>query len=269
MSSVADGTRPTTSAWGTSVTPGNNAYGSYTEVMSDTLVTDEAYMIEIMITDNFVAAAARDTLVTIGFDFSGGVTYTDMEISHLLASCAGDLSAGRTGGVIYRFPIRVPAGTAIAAKASINNATVGTLRVACVLYGRPTRKDLIRYGSFVHTYGAVTASSSGTSVTAGTTSEGAWANLGTLSNDIWAWELGVGINNTAMNSAILHAELGVGSTQKVVIPNVAIATNTDERLHKPAALLNGNAKSGEAVYGRLQTSGAVTAYSMIAYGVGG
>lgn len=269
MPSLADGTRPSITAQGVTLTPGNNTYPAYTEIMSDTLVTDEAFLIDICFNGGNTITANRDMIVTIGFDFSGGTTYTDMEINHLLASCAAPLGAGNVG-YWYRFPLRIPAGTSIAAKASVNNATVGQVSVYCVLYGKPSRPELVRAGTFVRTYGAVTGSSKGTTITPGTTSEGAWTDLGTLADDIWAWEFGYGTDDATISSAAVFVDIGVGSTQKVVIPNALIGLNTTEAISKPLALFNGDAKSGEHVHGRAQTSTAVdTTVSLIAYGVGG
>ena len=48
------------------------------------------------------------------------------------------------------------------------------------LFGKPTRPELLRVGTKVQTYGAVTASTSGTAITPGTNAMGAYtASLGT------------------------------------------------------------------------------------------
>lgn len=269
MSSVADGTRPVVTLWGTSITPGNNTYGTYTEIMADSLVTDEAFMIDIFFSANAVAATSRDTLVTIGVDFAGGTTYTDMEIPHLLATGASVANIGKQW-YGYRFPLRIPAGSAIAAKASVNNVTVGTLGVSCVLYGKPSAPELVRYGTFVRAYGADTANSRGTLVTAGTVSEGSWTDLGTLADDIWAWEFGYGTDSSSLANAWRHVDIGVGSTQKVVIPNAVVSSDNGESISKTHALWYGDAKSGEHVHGRIQHSNAADSNaSLIAYGIGG
>lgn len=269
MPSLADGTRPNITTQGVQITPGNNTYPAYAEIMSDTLVTADAYLIDICFNSSAVSTQNRDTIVTIGFDFAGGTTYTDMEINHLLASCAQVLGGGATG-IWYRFPIRIPAGTSIAAKASVNNATVGNISVYCILYGKPSRPELVRAGTFVRTYGATTATSQGTVITPGGVSEGAYTDLGTLADDIWAWEFGYGVDDTTIVSQLLFVDIGVGSTQKVVLANGIVCSATNESVNKPIALSYGDAKSGEHVYGRAQSSGAAdTNVSLMAYGVGG
>ena len=91
---VADsqsGVRPA-AAYGTSVTPGNNTYSSYVDLLSAT--SEDSDWIEININSIGTSATATDTLVTIGVDPAGGTSYTDF-IPHLLASAAGPYSAPR------------------------------------------------------------------------------------------------------------------------------------------------------------------------------
>lgn len=269
IQSPADGTQPATGTWGTQLTPGNNVYGAYAEVVGNT--SDDTYSIRIQFSSNDVVAAARDTIVTLGFDFAGGTTYADMTIDHLLASCAGPTQLAFVG-VSYSFDLYVPAGTAIAAKASVNNATVGTLYCAITLLGRPSRP--VWAGRYVRTYGAVTATSRGTLVVPGTAAEGAWTQLGTIAagDTIKAWEFGYGVNDADMGSRHVRCDIGVGdvTNKKVVAPNGMVCTTTVERLCKLAHPCFARGNAGDLVYGRMQTSGAVdTDESLIAYGIGG
>lgn len=266
ISSVADGTRPAT-AWGTSITPGNNTYGSYTQVLPAT--SDETYLCRVTINSFATSAAARDALVTIGIDPAGGATYTDL-ITDLVASC----SATYFGPVAYEFPIRIPAGATIAAKATVNNATVGTGRVSIELFGRPSRPELVKAGSFVQTFGSTPASSSGTAITPGTAAEGTWTQIGSaLTVPLWFWEYGLGVNNAAMASTIHHIDVGLGdaSNKKIVVPNGIYAETASETLGKLTPGRHGLGAVGDIVYARVQTgpSAASTGMSVICYGVGG
>lgn len=267
IESVADGTRPA-AAWGTSITPGNNAYGSYVQLLTATI--DETYLCRVTINSFTVSAAARDALVTIGVDPAGGSSYTDL-IPDLLASCAQIYSAGH---VSYEFPIRIPAGATVAAKASVNNATVGTGRVAVTLFGRPSRPELVKAGSFVQAFGSTPASSAGTSVTPGAAAEGAWTQLGSaLTVPLWHWEYGIGVNNATMTNTIHHTDIGIGdaSNKKVVIPNGVSIEAAAESLIKPRAPHYGLGAVGDIVYVRMQSGPnvAVSGMSVIAYGIGG
>lgn len=271
-SSVASGTRPAV-AWGTSITPGNNTYDSYTEVMPAASVTDDAHAILININSVSVSTAARDCIVTIGIDPAGGSNYVAF-IEHLLCSDAGAYVTAQcgAGGVYYYFPVRVPSGSSLAAKASVNNATVGTVRVAITLY-RASRPESVYVGSFVQTFGAVEASSCGTSVTPGTTSPGDWVSVGTVTTPIRAWEVGMGVNDDTTTVNVHHLWVGVGdaSNKKEVIKAHPIVMNSAESLGKGHAHAPGFGAAGDTVYVRNQVgpSASDSSISMIAYGVGG
>lgn len=270
IESVADGTRPA-AAWGTSVTPGNNTYGSYVQVLTAT--SDETYLCRITLTSWSVSAAARDALVTIGIDPAGGTSYADL-ITDLVAACAPTYIQVVPGPVIYEFPIIVPAGATVAAKASVNNATVGTGRVSIALFGRPSRPELVKAGSFVQTFGSTPGSSSGTAITPGGAAEGAWTQIGSaLTVPLWFWEFGYGVNNATMANNAHHVDIGLGdaSNKKLVIPNGLVYETTSETLAKAAQGRVGLGAIGDIVYARVQTgTAAATANtSLIVYGVGG
>jgi hypothetical protein len=269
--SVADGTQPA-AAYGTSVTPGNNSYGSYASVIAGASVTDDVFGIYIQVCANTTSTAARDTILTIGLDPAGGTSFTDT-INHLLVSCAGLYFGAASGpGVSYFFPLFIKAGTSIGAKASVNNATVGTLRCSVRLLCQPSRPELVRVGSFVTTFGDTVASSTGTAVTAGTASEGTYTQLGSaLASPLWFWQLGVGANSGTMENNALHADLGLGdaSNKRTIITNDDTFTTSAEALIATHVGAYANGATGDLVYGRLQHAGSGAYYSMMAYGVGG
>lgn len=272
--SIADGTRPA-AAYGTSVTAGNNVYGSYSSLIAGASLTHDAYGIWVNINSNDVATAARDALLTVGLDAAGGTSFTDF-ISHLLCSDAGPYyanSAGGAGGASYYFPVFIKAGTSIGAKASLNNVVGMSFRAHCVLFCKPTRPDAIKVGTFVQSFGATTASSSGTAVTAGTASEGAWTEIGTLDKTIWGWEYGVGCNDAVVNNNAQHTDISLGdaTNKKIVTLNAFAATDTNERIAKPPAFMPGIGVSGDKVYARAQVgpNAAQSTLSICAYGVGG
>lgn len=261
----------------TSITPGNNSFPAYAEILSDTVVVEDCYAIAINICSNAVGAAARDTLVTLGFDPAGGTSYTDT-ISNLLGSCASQYTVGTTGGVgiWYYFPLWIKAGTAIAAKASVNNATVGTLRVWIKLYAKPTRPDLLRCGTFVTTLGATTASSSGTAVTPGTSgAEGAYVSLGTPSVPHWYWECGMGVNDGTMTTGMQHVDIAAGdATNKFIVrQDVIFITGSTESITKHQQVEDAyrEVEASLNIYGRVSNSIGTndSNYSLCAYGVGG
>lgn len=256
---------------GASTTPGNNSYGSYSSIMSGATVTDDVYGLWIIVNTGFVSGSARDILITIGLDPAGGTSFSDW-ITDLAGSCAANYGgATSAGGVKYFFPLFIKSGTAIGAKSSVNNATVGTVSVGVKLLCRPSRPDLLRLGTQVRTYGSTAASSSGTAVTVGGASEGAWTSLGTVAagDRPWFWTVGVGINNATMNNNGLHVDFGIGdgSNKRIVIQDQLILTSTTETISAEYPGAYAKACPGDVVYGRAQGPSAVTGTSMIAYGV--
>jgi hypothetical protein len=259
------------SAFGTSVVPGpSNAYSSYVEILSDANVTRDCYAIMICLNNGSTSTAARDIIVTIGIDTAGGTSYVDL-IPHLLAASAAPFVNQSHSGHWYYFPIYIPAGSAIAAKAAVNNAGSGSLRVACWLYGAPSSKETLIYGHGVEAIGITTASSSGTAVTPGNTAEGSWTSLGTTSKPCFAWQQGFGISNASMSALVYSTDLayGDGTNQIMIDQDRLIGTTGAEAVSaqlRPAQICN--VPVGGAIYGRIAcNSTANSGISMAAYGV--
>lgn len=263
------GVRPAGANQGVALTPGNNTYGSYVEVVSDTLITQECYGILININSGATSTAVRNMLITIGRDESGGTSYTDW-IQHLVGSCAAPLNVN-LGGMWYYFPLYIKNGTALAAKASVNNATVGTVRCNIWVFGAPDKPHNLRVGQGVDTIGAVTASSEGTSVTPGTTGEGTWTSLGATTQDCFAWQSGFSIKNGTITALTYHFDISADndSTTPAIIQtdNLAVGTTSEQlSFHQWPAFKE--VVAGQTIYGRAQCSGTpVSGCSMMAYGV--
>lgn len=264
-------TRPA-AALGATITPGNNVKGSYTQVLTGANVARDVFRLAVNINSNAVSAAGRNALIDIAVDPAGGSSYSVL-INNLMGSCAAPYTIGQ-GGIWYVFPIWIKAGSSVAARAQVNNATVGTMRIICSVFGSPRDRRSVRVGTKVQTLGADTATSAGVAVTSGTTAEGAWTSLGTLTSDAWWWQVGMGVNDTTMTALSYHADLGVGdaTNKNVVIENMNVTTTAAEQMNYGPIVLDGQklTPSGTNVYGRLQCSGtADSALSMVAYAVGG
>lgn len=258
-----------TSTQGATITPAQNAYGSYATVLGTPLV-DPAYAIEIIVREIGVSGQDTSSLTTIGIDRAGGSSYSDF-INHLLTGNASGVGGGSLG-IKYRFPLFIPAGATLGAKGSINNATVGTQLVQVRLFCRPTRPDLVRCGQFVRTYGEDTANSRGTAVTFGNASEGAWTQVGTVADaNLIAWAMAatpVGIT-TASNQRV-HCDLGLGDASnksEFVVGHEVQLTNV-EMVGQVCLAEYGKCGNGDLVYARGQGT-AQTTWSCAAYAVGG
>lgn len=265
--------RPSTT-WGTSISTTQNAYGSYTEIISDTAY--ETFFMVIGVFDVASSGANKNCLVTIGIDHSGGTTYTDVEINHLMCASAAPWTVG---GRWYSFPLYVPAGSAIAGKASVDNATPGTCRVAMYLYGRPSRPELVSCCKYVDTFGATTGSSSGTSITSGTASEGSWTEMtsSTTTKPYWWFQMGMGSSDISLTQLVYGMDLSVGdATNKEIVfeDHLWVNNGTAEQVHTfGGGVLDQYicpVPDGQRIYARLQCSGtADSSLSMIAYAAGG
>jgi hypothetical protein len=277
--SVADGTQPVANQ-GTTVTPAQNAYGTYAQVLAGAqlaLFTEDAFGIWININSGSVSAQARDMLCTIGIDPAGGSSagaVTDL-INGLACPMSSPWVTDRdAGGISYFFPLRIKAGSSIWAKVAVNNASVFTVRVQIRLFCKPKQPHLVKAGAFVTTFGAAVGTSNGTAVVPGQASEGTWTQLGSaLTKPHWFWQLGFGINQAVADNAAFACDLGIGdgTNNRVAILEDTAFTTTVERCRVDHVGGYLDASIGDKVYGRIQASAltATNTQSMIAYGVGG
>jgi len=264
-------TRPT-AAWGTSVTPGNNTMGTYAQVLTAANVAKDVFGLGIQFNSNAVSAAARDTLVDIGVDAAGGSSYTVL-IPTLSASSAAPAIGAFGSGLKYFFPIYIKAGSTVAVRASVNNATVGTLRCGLRIFGAPRDLRNVTVGTKVIAYGVTTATSTLTAVTPGTTSEGTWTSLGTVAtgDTPWYWQYGVGVNQGTITATAYSGDLGIGDgSNKAIVGEDRVwqGTTTEQWYDNGGSEGYYQAAAGDTIYGRLQCSGtAITGLSMGAWGM--
>lgn len=256
-------------SFGATVTPGNNTYGSYAQVLAAT--SDDAYWVDVFVTGVAVSGAAKDGLITIGVDPAGGSSYTDT-ITDLLVSCAPTSSL--PGFLIYSFPLFIKAGSTIAAKGTVNTATVGTITVAVRLRCKPTRPELVRVGSYVRTFGSTPGSSAGTSVTPGNAgTKGTWVQMGSNTVDnLWFYQLGLGINNATMNNNLTGWDVGIGdgSNKATIVDDQWAVPNTAETLVTTPRQTWWESKTGDGIWVRAAAAGtALTGWSAAVYAVGG
>lgn len=266
--SVPDGSQP--GSIGAIVTPGENALGSYASLIAGASVTHDVYEILICIHANNAVATARDALLTIGIDPAGGSSFVPL-INHLSCAMASPMTGinGGGNGVWYRFPLFIRAGTSIGAAASVNNATVGTMRCLVVLSCKPSRRPWA--GSAVQTFGAALASSSGTeTITVGVAAEGAWVEVGTLDRPIWFLDFGLGYNNGVVTTRGLFVDVALGdaTNKKIVVANAVVCVSGNELLGKGPSGQYCRGAIGDKIYMRVQASGGSdTGLTALAYGV--
>ena len=255
---------------GAAVTPGNNAYGAYATLIAGASLTDDVYEIEICINNVGISAAARDCVVSLGFDPAGGTSFTS-QVDLVAGPAIPHTSGG--GGVFYKFPLFIKAGTSIGAAAAVNSATLTAINVFCRCKCRPSRPDAIKVGTYIDQFGVVLASSAGTAITEGSVSDGTFVQLGAaLTRPCWYWEFGFGNNTAAMNPAADYIDIAIGSSisvNKIAIANAIVIKNSAEQVAKMPGGTYARAVSGDLIFGRAQASAVNTGASLAAYGVGG
>jgi hypothetical protein len=231
-------------------------------------LVNDTYAIMININSANTSGTARNYIVDIGVDLAGGTSYTAV-IDDLLAGGASSYTV--SAGVWYYFPLFIPAGAAVAARARGTNATA--IRVGAIFMQRPSNPSQFRKGSFVETVGA--NGIVGTAVTSGTTNKGSWTSLGTTTKRCWFWQLGVQVNasDTAWGAVGVHGDLAVGdgTSYDVIILDQPFLTTTGETSTNPPITVGceWDVPAGSTLYARLQCSGTADTYGVTAYGCGG
>lgn len=277
--SISNSSARPAAGYGTSITPAAskstniNTGGGFYQLFTGASVVTDVWGVLICLNNGATSAAARLIAVDIGINTAGSHTnggYT-VVIPNLLASNAAPLTIG--GGVWYYFPLGIPAGSSIAARA-ISNATTA-LNCWVTLVGRPKYPHLTRVGSFVKAYGITEGANVGTTITSGTTSEGAATLLGTTTSDHWWWQVGMGINDTTITAQVYFLDLLVGpntTNLRGVIDNQPIVCTAAEQVSNLPVTVGcaAEVEVGRNVYARLQCSGtADSVLGVAAYALGG
>jgi len=268
--------------FGTSI-PANasaNVKGANTQVLTG--IAEDCYAILISFVGSNASATIHRHLADLLIDPAAGVGGAGSAWSVVIANLYSAYPSLGCGGYCYYFPLYLKAGTAIGfAQQAVVAAKA--MRVGVKLFGKPTRPELLRVGTKVQTYGAVTASTSGTAITPGTNAMGAYtASLGTSTFDQFWWQGGLGFNDTTIGGGTSISEttfLDVaasndGGTAKLICAeNIAATFSTTEQGGKePFGSVPPvqRVPSGADVYMRgASTIAPNTTPTCVAYGLGG
>lgn len=241
-----------------------NTPGAYASCIA--ALASDIYDVHIIITDNNTSATARTGVVDIGVDPAGGTSFTAV-ISGLICSQAG--GAG-IGGMSYRFPLFIKAGSSIGARTTQNVASA-TCRIMIRVFGKPSRPDLIQWGTRVITVGTKDTASSGQSLTCGNTNaESAYISLGTPTMSCWWWQLGFGIGNATITALGYQIDLARGdaTNKHDIIKNMQVNATATEAICKwPYFGGNGVAGPESTMYARGSCSGTAQLGHVLAYGL--
>lgn len=270
-------TRPgSTAIFGTTITPGTGAaYGAYSQVGND--LTQDCYGLLININLAFTATIFRQVAIQIGVDYAGGTTFTTIA-QDIMVSQANNYS---NGGVWLYFPLYIPALSAVAVAARSSVAT--TFGVNIRYMTAPPNPTMVKRGSFIESLGITLGAGTvtGTSVTPGTTAEGAWTLIGTTTKRCWHWQFTSQHSDTTMTSlGPYHVDLAVGDTSVVgdpkdIILSDAFVRTTISETFDTIPLVTGVEKvvpAGKTIWARIQNAGAnenAGTYQVVVYGTGG
>lgn len=268
---ASNGASRPTAAYGTSFTPGTApTQGSWTQLLAGASVTDDVYGILICFNSGSTSATTRNVLANIGVDNAGGTNYRTV-IPLLLAGHAAPYNVG-SGGIWYYFPLFIKAGSSIAVQGAGNVTTA--LSCYVTVFGQPKRPDSVRVGSKVFSFGATTSNSTGTTVTLGTTNDGAWVQVGSATTmPLWWWQVGYTCIDTTMTLATVHCDIAGGdaTNKKILVQDNPVIVTTAEQISNLPVTIGcvANIASGANIYVRGQSSAtADSAISMMAWGLG-
>lgn len=246
------GTTYSDAGLGTSI-PANalaHTKGAGTSVIAGNSVTEDVYGISIMGIGGAASVTSQRFLADLLTDPAGGTSWS-LAIENLLFHGPSI----QIGGYRYYFPLFLKAGTSIGFQQQSSETVTVPMRVAIRLYGKPTRPELLKTGQTVETYGAVTASTEGTTITPGVAVLGAWASIGTTTGEPWWWQAGMAATDISLNAQINLQDVAIGdaTNKRMCIENLTNTNNTNEQCSKGEIGMRWptrQAVAGETVYTR-------------------
>lgn len=199
------GTTFTNAGLGTQLTAGGTNHtknSTKTSILS--ALTYDCYWLVIGFVAGAVSGSSRRFLTDIYTDPAGGTSWGS---SPLIANLGASSPDYMQGGVWYRFPIFIKAGTSIGATCQAETASA-TVRIIMIAYGQPSHPEQMKVGTFVRTLGATTGTTVGTAMTPGASGAmGSFANLGTNLDRLWWWQMAMLINDTTQTAVQYWCDL--------------------------------------------------------------
>lgn len=275
--SLANTTARPASAYGTAVMPTSTSVytsdATWYQIFSGASIVEDVLFLSVCFNSVGASGVIRRIVADIGIDETGGTSYSSRKIVGLLAGYATQFSAPG-GGIWYDFPVRIPAGSSIAVRAVGDVASA--FNVYAKLYGKPRRPEICKSGGAISTVGGPNGSLLGTAITIGTTSKGAWVDLGAAPDGAWWFQFGYTCNDLSHAAGVVTFDVAIGdaTAKDIVIEGATACTTTSEFVSKPSLTFgchrSSGSKSGDHIYIRGQSSTTVeTGTSVTAYAVSG
>lgn len=251
------------STGGTVITPVVGSKGGWAQIFA--ALDADTYGLMILVHNSRTSAANRSYAIDIGIGAAGSETVI---IPDLIGSNAGITNS--TGGIWYYFPIFIPAGTRLAARAQGSVTT--TCRVIVRAMQMPQNPAMVKTCGYVEELGLTGIV--GTSITAGQASEGSLVSVGTTTRDLWWWQVGaqVPVADVAHNAAYYHIDVAVGDGTNFayLIMDQPLVTTTTEECGKPLYMIGCEqfVPAGSTIYVRAQCDVAPDGLEVAVYGAG-
>lgn len=221
------GTPSSTGVVGTSVTAGaTNADGSAVTLLS--ALAQDAHYVVVGASGFASSGFDANTLLDILYDPAGGTSWSAL-INDLTVGFTASTGTGAGLSLIYHFPLYVPAGASIGARA--RNAGVGaTGRVSIWVFGNPSRPDAWWCGQKVESLGINAAASKGTDVVPGASAGtyGSWTTIGTSTARYGSVQMGINGTDATAAAISYYFQLGIDSVQLPGSPTVFALVTTAE-----------------------------------------
>lgn len=242
----------TANDFGSSITPGaSDANGSWVDLFGNT--TDEDSW-GIWLTFTSGSGSNTDTLCDIGVDTAGGTSYS-VVIPNLIAGYAAAVASTTTLARTYFFPIFIPKGSTVAARAQQGLSTVVSFKLRCRLLQKPTHPELMKCGTFVEDIGTNSTTSKGVSITPGASkSWGSWTSIGSPTRDAFYWHGEIGIASARGQNYLADWGVGDGTTFRTLLEAQTVGTGSGQNSAEwiPAAWRYATLPAGAGLYCRIQ-----------------
>ena len=213
---------------GTDVTPGtSDAEGAWTEVLAAASVTKHCYWMHLAFSGGRVAGQIENQLVDVGVDPAGGTAYSAIISNFQVGSAPNTTDGGKREHV---FPFFIPSGSSVAVRMQGSNAVAEPTRAIIALWGQPSRPENVPVGMFSETLGTLSGSK-GQSFTPGNAADGTYADFGTTTQNLWWWQVGVGVDNATMAQEKTFVDVAWGdATNKHVLFRTTMQLHTTEHV---------------------------------------
>lgn len=210
----------------------------------------------------------RRTGCDVGIDATGGTSFTPILTNVIMGN---QLEFDYVSELVnWFFPIFIPSGATLGFRLSSSLASEPSYAF-WIAIGAPTHPELCAVGTHVETVGAV-SEVTGTVVTPGTTSEGAWTSLGTTTTECFYWVVRAQLapGDISVVTRVYYIELGYGDGTSIItiLEEEYYTGGAGDNLMQAITPGHCRVPVGSTIYARIQSSGSLdTNVEVMAYGV--